>query len=191
MRRKDALRRLNGLSPQVEEHLGKIRDNPSGPDVPHWVTEIENWIRQMEAVLPYVGDKTAAEWTARIEQWNNKRGNSMSATSAALQRLLGQVFDEMNEDLRDELASDEYDRRRGEFIFHMTDWKGDLDALKDLFDHPEGRDVDSTCTSLIGILCHVIPHLRAAARLLLKEEVPDPFLETVAASINATRAAAP
>ncbi len=115
----------------------------------------------------------------------------MSATSAALERLLGQVFDDMHDDLRDELAPDEYERRRGEFIFHMTDWAGDLDTLKNLFDHPEGRDVDGVCTSLIGVLSHVIPHLRAAARLLLKEEVPDPFLDTVAASPDTPRTAAP
>ncbi len=72
MRRKEALRRLNGLSPQVEVHLGKIRDNPSSADVPHWTAEIENWIRQMEAVLPFTGDKTAAEWAARIEAWKQQ-----------------------------------------------------------------------------------------------------------------------
>jgi hypothetical protein len=101
----------------------------------------------------------------------------MSTTTAALDRLLSQVFDEMNEDLRDALSADQYDQRRHEFVFHMTDWTLDLKELNALFDRPDGRDVNATCTSLIGILYHVIPHLRAAARVLLKEEVPDPFLD--------------
>jgi hypothetical protein len=69
MRRKDALKRLNGLYPLVEEHLQKIADDPTSRDVPHWTQEVNSWIRQMEDVLPHVGDNTAAEWSARIADW--------------------------------------------------------------------------------------------------------------------------
>jgi hypothetical protein len=72
--RKDALKRLNGLSPRVEEHLQRIANNPGSRDIPHWTAEAENWIRQMEDVLPNVGDKTAAEWAARIAEWRARLG---------------------------------------------------------------------------------------------------------------------
>jgi hypothetical protein len=75
MTRKDALKRLHGLAPQVEEHLEKIRNHPSGRDVPHWVKEIESWIWQMEAALPYVGKKTAGDWSRRIKGWKGLLGS--------------------------------------------------------------------------------------------------------------------
>ena len=73
--RKKALERLNGLAPKVEEHLAKIADNPAGRDVPHWAGEIHSWIKQMEDMLPHVGDKTSAQWLARIAEWKAKLGN--------------------------------------------------------------------------------------------------------------------
>ena len=75
MSRKDALKRLNGLSSNVEEHLAKIANNPASRDVPHWTKEINSWIKQMEDVLPHVGDKTSAEWLAKIAEWKAKLGN--------------------------------------------------------------------------------------------------------------------
>jgi hypothetical protein len=74
MSRKDALKRLNGLGPRVEEHLGKIANNPGSRDIPHWTGEIDTWIKQMEDVLPHVGDKTAAEWAAKIAEWKARLG---------------------------------------------------------------------------------------------------------------------
>jgi hypothetical protein len=74
MSRKDALKRLNGLTPKIEEHLQKIANDPMSRDLPHWTREVENWIRQMEKVLPYIGDKTAAEWAARIAEWKARLG---------------------------------------------------------------------------------------------------------------------
>lgn len=69
MTRKDALKRLNGLEPQVDDHLAKIAENPTSRDIPHWTGEIRNWIRQMEALLPSVGGKTAEKWRTRIAEW--------------------------------------------------------------------------------------------------------------------------
>jgi hypothetical protein len=52
MSRADALKRLNGLAAKVEDHLAKLAQSPASRDVPHWRREINNWIRQMEEVLP-------------------------------------------------------------------------------------------------------------------------------------------
>jgi hypothetical protein len=74
MNRKDALKRLNGLAPQVEQHLDKIRDNLSSQDVPHWTREVEGWIRQIETMLPDIGQRTADDWVRRIEGWKKRLG---------------------------------------------------------------------------------------------------------------------
>jgi hypothetical protein len=72
--RKDALKRLNGLAPQVEKHLAKIADDPHNQDVPHWVKEINSWIEQMESILPDIGAKTSAKWRERIAGWRAQLG---------------------------------------------------------------------------------------------------------------------
>jgi hypothetical protein len=74
MSRADALKRLNGLAAKVEDHLAKIAQSPASRDVPHWRGEINNWIRQMEEVLPHAGKKTAADWSARIAGWKGRLG---------------------------------------------------------------------------------------------------------------------
>ncbi len=74
MNRKRALKRLNGLAPRVEEHLDKIRDNPSSRDMPHWVAEVEAWVREIEAMFPHLGQKTADDWARRIEGWKRRLG---------------------------------------------------------------------------------------------------------------------
>ena len=61
MRRKQALARLNGLAPRVEEHLAKIRNEPLSRDAAHWKKEVESWLSQMENLLPHVGRKTAEQ----------------------------------------------------------------------------------------------------------------------------------
>ncbi len=75
MNRKDALKRFQGLRPRVEEHLEKIRDHPASQDRPHWVKEVESWARQIEALLPHVGKRTAADWNRDIENWKGQLGN--------------------------------------------------------------------------------------------------------------------
>jgi RHS repeat-associated protein len=67
--RAKALERLEGLAPQVEKHLEKIAQNPGHSSIPHWSHEVSNWLDQMEAMLPHVGKKTAADWAAKINQW--------------------------------------------------------------------------------------------------------------------------
>jgi hypothetical protein len=69
MNRKDTLKRINGLTPQIGKHLAKIADDPDGRDVPHWIKEVQSWIAQIEHVLPDVGDRTSKEWQQRIAGW--------------------------------------------------------------------------------------------------------------------------
>jgi len=116
-----------------------------------------------------------AEELARIEE-HEKRYPSRKPPHDTLERLLGQVFDEHQGDLRGEIDPAEYAERRHEFIFHMLDWRGDLRALIRLFDNPESQDLALAVRFLTGFLYHVIPHLSAAGRLLL-DHVPDPFVE--------------
>jgi hypothetical protein len=94
--------------------------------------------------------------------------------SAELERILGEVFDDFRDDLRKTESAADYETKKFDFVFHMTDWLGDLKELNELYEHPERADVQKTCILLIGLLSHVIPHLNAAGRLFL-DEIPDPF----------------
>ena len=91
-----------------------------------------------------------------------------------LEELLGRVFDGAREGLRENIEPVDYAQRRRDFIFHMTDWKPEVQQLADLYKNSEGRDEIATADFLIGFLYHVIPHLHAAGRLLL-DDVLDPF----------------
>jgi hypothetical protein len=88
--------------------------------------------------------------------------------------LLGAVFDDYHEGPRKTENAADYEIRKRDFVFHMTDWLDDLKELTALYDHPDRADVPKACISLIGILYHVIPHLNAAGRLFLGN-IPDPF----------------
>lgn len=105
----------------------------------------------------------------------------MTSTKTTLENLLEQVFDDCQEELREELSSTEYEQRRHDFVFHMLDWQEDLERLIQLYRTPQGRELHSVSVFLIGFLYHVIPHLNAAGRLLL-ESVPDPFAPPASAS---------
>ena len=89
-----------------------------------------------------------------------------------LEHVLGQVFDSMREDLRKDVGDADYEQQRRDFIFHMTDWSGDLAAIDQLFESPSSPELASKV--IVGFLYHVIPHLNAAGRLLL-DTIPDAF----------------
>jgi hypothetical protein len=72
--RQQALKRLEGLAPQVEEHLAKIATNPTSRDVPHWKTEIRAFLGEMERLAPHTGRKTGEEWAAKIAEWRRLLG---------------------------------------------------------------------------------------------------------------------
>jgi len=74
MSRADALRRLNGLAPQVEAHLTKIAQDPGHSSIAHWTREVNSWLTQMDALLPNVGARTGADWAARIATWRAALG---------------------------------------------------------------------------------------------------------------------
>jgi hypothetical protein len=103
----------------------------------------------------------------------------MMIAKMKLRQLMERIFDSCRTGLRKELTPAQYDQRRFDFAFHMTDWLSDLDELNELYEHPENADVDDACVSVISILVHIIPHLDAAGRLLL-DEISDPFVDRAA-----------
>lgn len=100
--------------------------------------------------------------------------------SDELKALLGRVFDEAQDGLKDEVGPEEYDRRRLDFVFHMTDWADDLERLRRLYDDPGSMTLDEAKSIVIGGLYHVVPHLDTAGRLLL-DEIKNPFRDDHAA----------
>jgi hypothetical protein len=100
----------------------------------------------------------------------------MSVTPPRLERLLEGIFDDCRSGLKQELSAAEYDRRRHDFVFHMTDWLADLNRLHTMFKDPATQKIPEATVELIGILYHVVPHLSAAGRLLL-DQIPDAFAE--------------
>jgi hypothetical protein len=63
------LSNVDGLGRQIEIHLAKIARQPGAAANDHWIVELNGWIKQIEAVLPNIGRKTAAEVAARIALW--------------------------------------------------------------------------------------------------------------------------
>lgn len=92
------------------------------------------------------------------------------AEDGSISALLDQVFEAARE--RGDDAT--FDKRKLDFVFHMTDWQQDLEKLHSMYMNPAAWDPKSACTFIIAFLYHVIPHLNAAGRLLV-DVVPDPF----------------
>lgn len=85
-----------------------------------------------------------------------------------VEKLLGAVF----AGLRDENEPD-FEKKRGDFVFHMMDWLDDLEDLHALFRSQDAAK-EEAAELIVGFLYHVIPHLTEAGRLLLGG-VPNPF----------------
>jgi hypothetical protein len=94
----------------------------------------------------------------------------LKAPGKDLQKLLASVYNQFQR-LDDRAANAE---ARRDFVFHMTDWLSDLDRLRAIYDHPEQCDRCEAGRDIAGFLYHVIPHLKAAGRLLL-DKIPDAF----------------
>ena len=94
--------------------------------------------------------------------------------TARVEILLEKLFDTQREEWKDALPSEEFEQRRHDFVFHMTDWKDDLERLAALFNNSDQQDEEAATALLIGFLYHVVPHLNAAARLLL-DDTGNPF----------------
>jgi hypothetical protein len=94
--------------------------------------------------------------------------------SPKLKELFGRIYDNGREGERRQLGAKEYERRRHDFVFHMTDWLDDLYDLNKLCRHPEDADVEKATIFVMGLLYHALPHLTTAGRLLL-DTISDPF----------------
>jgi hypothetical protein len=84
-----------------------------------------------------------------------------------IEQLLGQAFDNY---CFEPTAQD-----RADFVFHMTDWKSDLDKLYGLYHDPGMLSRKEAHDAVFGFLAHATWHLNAAYRLLMAHETPDPF----------------
>ena len=100
-----------------------------------------------------------------------------------VQTLLERIFDDCREGLREELSCEEYQRRKDDFVFHMTDWLEDLDELQQLFANPDGQSIDQATSTIIGFLAHVGPHLTTAGDLLL-DHVPNCFADAATSAMD-------
>jgi hypothetical protein len=65
--RKDALKRLGSLLPEIDKHIQALTSEPKNTAVAHWKHECRNWLIQIEEMLPHVGKKTSAKWRAIVE----------------------------------------------------------------------------------------------------------------------------
>jgi len=95
-------------------------------------------------------------------------------TNSKLEELMGRIFDGARQGVRENVPPGEYERRRRDFVFHMTDWVSDNEQIRMLFSNPDSQGESTASALVIGFLYHVIPHLNAAGRLLL-DEISDPF----------------
>jgi hypothetical protein len=84
-----------------------------------------------------------------------------------IEQLLGKAFDNY--------CSEPTAQDRADFVFHMADWKADLEALHRLYDDPGTLSRKEAHDAVFGFLAHATWHLNAAYRLLMGYEVPDPF----------------
>src|SRR5262249_35846894 len=92
--------------------------------------------------------------------------------SPELKRLLAKVYNQYQK-LEDPAANR---RSREDFVFHMTDWLNDLDAIWQAYKNPEKTSKEAAGDAVFGFLVHALPHLMAAGRLLL-DEIHDTFAE--------------
>jgi len=97
-----------------------------------------------------------------------------------LRTKLRQVFTSLNDE----------EEGAGEFVFHMLDWKDDLDALIDLYENPDDHSVNRAEAAIQAFLIHAVGHLNAAARLALGY-TPDPFAPPSRETLKDTQAKRP
>jgi hypothetical protein len=105
-----------------------------------------------------------------------------ASRNAELHRLLAYIYNCFQR--LDDPAANKVSRR--DFVFHMTDWEGDLCALADLYRHPERFSKDDAKHIVAGFLYHATAHIKEAARLMLDWE-PDYFLDSPKPKKTASR----
>ncbi len=99
--------------------------------------------------------------------------------SKDLRKLLGSIYHRYQK--LDDPKANAIAKR--DFIFHMTDWLDDLRRLSAIYEHPSKFDRQTAGDVVAGFLYHVIPHLKAAGRLLL-DQIPDAFEDAEETSTN-------
>ncbi len=73
-KRGEALEDIEDLVPKVEEHLDKLRQNPTSQDILGWHDELNAWIGKIERIVNRgLGKKTDAEMRRRIEDWRRRQ----------------------------------------------------------------------------------------------------------------------
>src|SRR6185312_8468032 len=79
-KRNSAIKRAESLKENVEEHLGKLFENPGDESANHWRTEIKASTDKISSGLKNMGQRTSAEWqryldsvTERIRSLSNLR----------------------------------------------------------------------------------------------------------------------
>ena len=100
---------------------------------------------------------------------SRKDENSVMTTNDKLRELLLAVFDELREGVRESVSCEEYCRMKEDFVFHMTDWRDDLEKVRDLYSRPGEWSTDDATRFLVGFMYHAVPHLTAAQNLLLSD----------------------
>jgi hypothetical protein len=73
--RKKALERLVGLEEVVLYHLGDhipATMGKSPQDIPHWPKEVNAFLDQRDALAAHVGERTGAEWRAKIAELHRR-----------------------------------------------------------------------------------------------------------------------
>jgi hypothetical protein len=70
-KRKDVLEKIESLVPQVVRHVERVLADPANTSRRKWTNEALGWLLQMEALLRHVGQNTASEWKARIDDWRD------------------------------------------------------------------------------------------------------------------------
>src|SRR5438067_12126288 len=97
--------------------------------------------------------------------------NKTIEAPAELKKVLGKVYDAYQR-LEDPVLNAAC---REDFVFHMTDWLGDLQRLSKLYDHPKSAKSVAADDVVFGFLIHALPHLMTAGRLLQGKEITRPF----------------
>ncbi len=149
----------------MEGHVAKIAAFPGHSAMDHWKGEARNWLCCVMSTKkrPLNGRpaSTLGELPSKIE---------FTMPSKELRKLLGSIyhrFQKLENPKANAVA-------KQDFVFHMTDWLDDLRRLAAIYKNPGKFDRQSAGHIVAGFLYHVIPHLRAAGRLLL-DQIPDAF----------------
>jgi len=100
--------------------------------------------------------------------------NKTASSQQKLHKLLAQVYDRFQK--MEDPKTNAICKRN--FVFHMTDWTPDLTKLAELYNHPGKFNKKSAGDVVAGFLLHVIPHLRAAGRLML-DYIPEDFFKEI------------